>query len=78
MVVDEQGNPTNIKVARSSGNPELDRKAKEAAEKYRFKPGLDKSGKPVKVSVTLQVNFKTNPDLKKDPSPNSAVKAPPQ
>jgi protein TonB len=55
LIVDEQGNPSHIKVARGVGMG-LDEKAVEAVRQYKFKPAT-KDGKPVKVEVTIDVNF---------------------
>jgi TonB family protein len=56
LVVDENGNPQEIKVVRSLGLG-LDQKAIEAVQKWKFKPGL-KDGKPVPVSANIEVNFR--------------------
>ena len=56
IVVDEKGNPRDIKVLRSLGLG-LDQKAIEAVEKWRFKPGM-KDGRPVAVSANVEVNFR--------------------
>ena len=56
IVVDENGNPQDIKVIRALGLG-LDQKAIEAVQKWRFKPGL-KDGKPVPVSADIEVNFR--------------------
>jgi len=71
LVVDENGNASNIKVQHSGGSP-WDQKAIEAVKKYHFTPAL-KDGKPVKVQIQLQVNFKAS-----SPSTDPAPKAPPQ
>jgi periplasmic protein TonB len=55
VVVDEKGNPGEIKVTRKLGLG-LDEKAIDAVGKWRFKPGI-KDGKPVKVRVTVAVSF---------------------
>ena len=54
--IDEKGIPTEPKVVRSLDNG-LDQKAVEAVLKWRFKPGLQ-DGKPVSVSVKIEINFK--------------------
>ncbi len=56
VVVDEKGNPRDLKVVRALGLG-LDQKAIEAVQKWRFKPGL-KDGKPVPVAAQIEVNFR--------------------
>jgi TonB family protein len=56
VVVDEKGNPRDLKVLRPLGLG-LDQKAIEAVEKWRFRPGM-KDGKPVPVQATIEVNFR--------------------
>jgi TonB family protein len=56
VVVDEKGNPRDLKVLRPLGLG-LDQKAIEAVEKWRFKPGM-KDGRPVAVLATVEVNFR--------------------
>ena len=56
IVVDEKGNPRDLKVIRPLGLG-LDQKAIEAVEKWRFKPGM-KDGRPVPVQATIEVNFR--------------------
>ena len=55
LVVDEQGNPTHVRVARGVGMG-LDEKAVEAVRQWKFKPGTQ-HGKPVKVDVYVNVGF---------------------
>jgi protein TonB len=55
LIVDEQGNPTHVRVARGVGLG-LDEKAVEAVRQYRFKPAT-KDGKPVKVELSIDVTF---------------------
>jgi protein TonB len=55
LIVDEQGNPTHVRVARGVGLG-LDEKAVEAVRQYRFKPAT-RDGKPVKVELSIEVNF---------------------
>jgi protein TonB len=55
LIVDEQGNPTHVKVVRPIGMG-LDEKAREAVLQYKFKPAM-KNGKPVKVDLYVDVNF---------------------
>lgn len=56
VVVDEKGNPRELKVVRALGLG-LDEKAIEAVQKWRFKPGV-KDGRPVAVAATVEVNFR--------------------
>jgi periplasmic protein TonB len=56
VIVDEHGNPRDIKVIRPLGLG-LDQKAVEAVEKWKFSPGK-KDGKPVPVQAQIEVNFR--------------------
>jgi len=56
VIVDAHGNPQNPRVVRSLGMG-LDEKALEAVQRYRFKPAM-KDGKPVPVTITVEVNFR--------------------
>jgi periplasmic protein TonB len=56
VVVDEKGNPRDIKIIRPLGLG-LDQKAVEAVEKWKFSPGK-KDGKPVAVQAQIEVNFR--------------------
>jgi protein TonB len=56
VVVDEKGNPRDLKVIRPLGLG-LDQKAIEAVEKWKFSPGK-KDGKAVAVQATIEVNFR--------------------
>lgn len=56
LVVDEKGNPREIRVVRPLGMG-LDQKAIEAVEKWRFRPG-QKDGKPVATQATIEVSFR--------------------
>jgi len=55
LIVDEQGNPSHVKVVRGVGMG-LDEKAVEAVRQYKFKPATQ-NGKPVKVDLYIEVNF---------------------
>jgi protein TonB len=55
LIVDEQGNPTHVRVARGVGLG-LDEKAVDAVRQYRFKPAT-RDGKPVKVELSIEVRF---------------------
>jgi periplasmic protein TonB len=56
LVVDQQGRPRDIHVARSLGVG-LDQKAIEAVSKWKFSPGI-KDGIPVAVRVNIEVSFR--------------------
>jgi periplasmic protein TonB len=56
LIVDEQGRPRNIRVARSLGMG-LDEKAIEAVKNWKFAPGT-KDGIPVAVQVDVEVSFR--------------------
>lgn len=56
VTINAQGAVVDVKVERSSGFRLLDRAAVEAAQKWRFNPGL-KNGKPVGGVVRIPVNF---------------------
>ena len=56
VIVEPTGETSNIRVVRSLGLG-LDLEAIEAVKQWRFKPGL-KDGKPVRVTATINVNFR--------------------
>ena len=56
LIVDDQGRPQNLKIVRALGF-DLDQRAVEAVEKWKFKPGM-KDGKPVSVMATIEVSFR--------------------
>ena len=56
LVVDEKGNPRDIRVVRPLGMG-LDQKAIDAVEKWRFRPG-QKDGKAVPTQATIEVSFR--------------------
>jgi periplasmic protein TonB len=57
LIVDAQGNPQNIRVARSLGMG-LDEKAIEAIRQYKFKPAMKDGKTPVPVPITIEVDFR--------------------
>jgi len=57
LVVDSQGNPQNIRVARALGMG-LDEKAIEAIRQYKFKPAVKDGKTPVPVPITIEVDFR--------------------
>jgi periplasmic protein TonB len=56
VIVDAEGHARDIHVVKSLGMG-LDEKAIEAVGKWKFKPGM-KSGQPVSVRATIEVNFR--------------------
>lgn len=56
LIVDQDGNPREVHVARGLGN-QLDEKAVEAVQQYRFKPAT-RNGEPVAVALNVEVNFR--------------------
>jgi TonB family protein len=56
MVVGSDGQPRDVKVISGIG-PELDSAAVDAAEKWRFQPGV-KDGKPVPVKIAVEFDFR--------------------
>jgi protein TonB len=56
LVVDQNGGPRDVKVARSLGMG-LDQKAIEAVRRWKFEPAM-KDGKPVAVQINVEVNFR--------------------
>jgi TonB family protein len=56
LIVDAQGNPQNIRVARALGMG-LDEKAIEAIRQYKFKPAMKDGKTPVPVAITIEVDF---------------------
>jgi TonB family protein len=58
LSIDANGVPKNILVLRSAG-PDLDANAIEAAKRYRFLPAMHE-GKPVAVSINIEMNFRVH------------------
>jgi TonB family protein len=56
LMVDAQGKLKRVQVVRHLGMG-LDKKAVEAVKKYRFEPAM-RFGKPVAVTVNIEVNFR--------------------
>ncbi|MGE5113081.1 MAG: energy transducer TonB [Acidobacteriaceae bacterium] len=56
LIVDENGKPRDIKIARSLGMG-LDQKAIEAVRRWKFEPAM-KDGRPVAVQINVEVNFR--------------------
>jgi TonB family protein len=57
LVVDAQGNPQDVHVARALGMG-LDKNAVEAVRQYKFKPALKNGRTPVPVAITIEVDFR--------------------
>lgn len=55
LLVDPAGEPQNVRVVRGLGN-ELDEKAVEAVQRYKFKPAT-RNGEPVPANLKVEVNF---------------------
>jgi TonB family protein len=55
-IVDENGNPMDVRVVRPMGAG-LDDRAVEAVQSWRFSPAT-KAGTPVKVQINVEVNFR--------------------
>ena len=56
VVINPNGDPTNIKVVRGLGSG-LDEKAIECVKEWKFKPGY-KGDQPVNVEATIEVQFR--------------------
>jgi protein TonB len=56
LIVDAQGNPQNVHVARHLGQG-LDEKAVAAVRQYRFRPAMYQ-GHPVAVQMIVEVDFR--------------------
>jgi len=57
LIVDSQGNPQNIRVARALGMG-LDEKAIEAIRQYKFRPAMKDGKTAVPVMITIEVDFR--------------------
>lgn len=57
LVVDAEGNPQNVHVARALGMG-LDEKALEAIRQYKFRPAMKDGTTPVPVAITIEVDFR--------------------
>jgi len=57
LIVDAQGNPQDIRVARALGMG-LDEKAIEAIRQYKFRPAMKDSKTAVPVMITIEVDFR--------------------
>jgi protein TonB len=59
LVVDTEGNPTEIKVTKGLGKG-LDEKAVECVQKWHFKPGM-RNGETLPVKASVEINFRLPP-----------------
>lgn len=59
VVVSSEGVPTDVHVAQSTGNDELDKLALETARKWKFKPAT-KDGQPIESRVRLHIEFQVS------------------
>ena len=57
LIVDAQGNPQDIHVARALGMG-LDEKAIDAIRQYKFRPAMKDGKTPVPVMITIEVDFR--------------------
>jgi TonB family protein len=64
LIVDSHGMPQGVKVTRSLGK-DLDGKAVEVINNYRFKPAM-RNGEPVPVEISIEMDFKLYTDPKKN------------
>lgn len=56
-IIQPNGKASDIQVVKTLG-PDFTEKAVAAVEKWRFKPGRDKTGQPVAVQVPIEVTFR--------------------
>ncbi len=56
VVIGTQGTPTDVSVAKSSGQPQLDDLAMKAVRNWRFKAAT-RGGQPVATTIQVPVNF---------------------
>ena len=60
ILLDKAGVPESVEVTESAGDVYLDEAALEAVEEWRFSPGLDGQGNPVRCYVQVPVVFRLN------------------
>jgi periplasmic protein TonB len=56
LIVDERGNPTNLRVISGLGMG-LNERAIEAVRGWKFEPAFGKDGKPVAAKIAVEVDF---------------------
>lgn len=59
FVVSASGTPSDVKVAQSTGNDELDRLALDTAKKWKFKPAT-RDGQPIESRIRLHIEFQVS------------------
>ncbi len=59
FTVSPEGVPVTVRVAQSTGNDELDRRAIDAARRWRFKPAT-RDGQPIESRVRLSIEFQVS------------------
>lgn len=60
ILLDKAGVPESVEIMESAGDVYLDEAAAEAVEEWRFSPGLDGQGRPVRCYVQVPVGFRLN------------------
>ncbi|MDO4204020.1 MAG: TonB family protein [Selenomonadaceae bacterium] len=60
ILLDKAGVPESVEIMESAGDVYLDEAAAEAVEEWRFSPGLDGQGRPVRCYVQVPVAFRLN------------------
>jgi TonB family protein len=59
LLISENGEPENVHILRSSGDPAIDRSAINAVRQYRFKPATE-AGKPVQTEINVEIHLSRN------------------
>lgn len=72
IVVDEKGNPQNIRVVRSSGMQEADASSIQAVSQYRFKPARE-NGRPVSVNLYIELIARSAPLFSPNWDPRAVI-----
>lgn len=56
LIVDIQGNPQNVRIVHCTDSS-FEQGSLDAVKQYRFKPAATQEGKPVPVTVNIQINY---------------------
>jgi TonB family protein len=75
LIVDANGHPQNIKVARSL-SADFDKSAIECVQKWRFSPAV-RDGNPLPVQINVEVNFRLYSNKAPSDTPASVVREEP-